>query len=60
MPDDDLRRRAHERAFATATAQGLPPKVTDPAILRQVALLLGYEAKPLDREDRKRPAGQLK
>jgi hypothetical protein len=45
--DDELRKRAHEWAEQSAIAQGLPPKVEDPLILRRIALLLGLEgAKP--------------
>ncbi len=60
MLDDDLRRRAHEWAVATTTAQGLPPKVTDPVLLRQVALLLGDEPQPRDRAARRRAVRRLK
>src|SRR4051794_24763511 len=37
---EELRDLAREWAVASATAQGLPPKVEDPLVLRQVAQLL--------------------
>lgn len=37
---EELRDLAREWAIASATAQGLPPKVEDPVVLRQVVLLL--------------------
>jgi hypothetical protein len=46
MLDDELRKQAAEWAERTAVEQGLPPKVTDQDVLRQVARLLGL----LDRE----------
>jgi hypothetical protein len=39
--DDELREAAHRWAEETAVAQGLPPKVMDLAVLRDVCELLG-------------------
>lgn len=39
--DDELREAAHRWAEETAVAQGLPPRVMDLAILRDVCELLG-------------------
>ena len=36
---DELRQRAQQWAVSTAVAQGLPPKVEDPVVLAQVALI---------------------
>jgi len=38
--EDELRKLAAAWAERTAIEQGLPPKVTDPGILREVARLL--------------------
>ena len=39
--DDELREAAHQWAEETAVAQGLPPKVMDLEVLRDVCELLG-------------------
>ena len=39
--DDELREAAHRWAEETAVAQGLPPKVMDLEVLRDVCELLG-------------------
>jgi hypothetical protein len=41
--DEELRKRAQEWAEKTAVEQGLPPKVTDHAVLREIARLLELE-----------------
>jgi hypothetical protein len=37
---DEIRRVAREAAERTATAQGLPPRIADQTVLRQVAALI--------------------
>lgn len=46
--DDDFRRRAAEWAERTAIEQGLPPKITDPVLIRHILFLWGL----LDAEGR--------
>ena len=46
MLDDELRKQAHEWATRTALEQGLPSKVKDPEVLRQVCLLAGLIRHP--------------
>jgi hypothetical protein len=41
--DEKLRKLAQEWAERTAVEQGLPPKVTDVAVLRRVARILGLD-----------------
>jgi hypothetical protein len=41
MDEDELRKTAHERAVQTAVEQGLPAKVQDPVVIREVLRLLG-------------------
>jgi len=40
MTNESLRKHAAEWAERTALEQGLPPKVTDPDVLREIARLL--------------------
>src|SRR4051812_37139450 len=49
---DELRATAARWAFSSARAQGLPERVTDGTVLRQVAVLLGCSDAP----DRSQPA----
>jgi hypothetical protein len=44
--DERLRKLAQEWAERTAVEQGLPPKVTDPAVLRRVAQILRPDKGP--------------
>jgi hypothetical protein len=41
IEEDEFRQLAAAWAERTAIEQGLPPKVTDPGVLREVARLLG-------------------
>jgi hypothetical protein len=43
MLDGELRKEAKEWAEQSAIDQGLPPKVEDPVVLREVARLLGLD-----------------
>jgi hypothetical protein len=43
MLDDELRKQAREWAEQSAVEQGLPPRVEDPVVLRQVAQLMGLD-----------------
>jgi hypothetical protein len=48
--DDSLRERAAKWAEETAVAQGLPPRIEDLAVLRDICELLGLsESDPPDR-----------
>jgi hypothetical protein len=48
--DDDLRERAAKWAEETAVAQGLPPRIEDLEVLRNICELLGLrESDPPDR-----------
>jgi hypothetical protein len=40
---DDLREQAREWAERTASAQGLPPRVTQADVIRSVTILLGVK-----------------
>jgi hypothetical protein len=51
MLSEELRQQAAEWAERTAIEQGLPPKVTDQGVLREIARLMGLlEAKDSDAE----------
>lgn len=58
--DDELREAAHRWAEETAVAQGLPPKVMDLEVLRDVCELLGLreqEAAAQTRQTGRKRAG---